>query len=116
MARMFFEVTNYACELYNEVPRTVQNLNIFYNSIIKVFGSRKRIYIYFVTEASPLPKPSISSSGFAGEFFVRASRQAEFIDLLRNEKPIFADLHTGEREVYCNIRTAYEPTGEEENG
>ena len=115
MSSFIFQITQYKCVLYNEVHRRIQNMDIQYNSIITLRGNgNKSVNIFFISDSSPMPQPFINSANNIGTMYVRASRYSEYVDLLRNEKPLFLEFYSGKSAPYCNIRTYIEPVGEGE--
>ena len=81
--------------------------------IIGCYGKGYQLIINFVQEGIALPKPVYNEEKKTGTIFVQSSMFANYLDLLRNEKPIFAYCN-GDRPEWSNISSTNEPVGEGE--
>ena len=69
--------------------------------------------VYFVDDESPMPDPVLSRDGNVATLFLRRELMPVWIDVLRNEKPIFAVIDTAQPSA-SHIATKSELIGEEE--
>ena len=69
--------------------------------------------IYFVPEGATLPPPTYSPASKSGSFYRPISQMALYMDLLRNEKPIFASMDNQNPDGNA-LRTFPEAIGEGE--
>lgn len=53
-----------------------------------------RITVYFLAEGSPEPAPTLSSDGHDAKLWVAREMIPIWIDLLRNEKPLYGYINT----------------------
>jgi len=72
-----------------------------------------RAYLYFSNEGT-LPAAAINQEERSVRIFLPGWQYERFVDLLRNEKPIFCDLDE-DRPDEAVFRTSLEPVGEEES-
>jgi len=73
--------------------------------------------IFFLTEDSPVPNPTYNEGRKEGHIFVPFKYFMHYIDILRNEKPIYA-YFSSENPENMGLRTSVsgEKVGEEERG
>ena len=69
--------------------------------------------VYFVDDESPMPDPVLSRDGNIATLFLRRELMPLWIDVLRNEKPIFGVIDTAQPSA-SHIATKSELIGEEE--
>jgi hypothetical protein len=93
------------------------NTKIKAQGVIHVGGDSEddetgELIIYFLTPDSPAPKPPAytKSTGILGNFCVPYNQMPFYIDLLRNEKPVWFQLVTDKPE-FNSVRTSWEPIG-----
>jgi hypothetical protein len=72
-----------------------------------------RFVIYFAAPGSQLAPPRYSVNAKFGSINVAVAEMHNYVDLLRNEKPVYAYLNS-ERPEWNNLSTSLEPVGEEE--
>ena len=72
-----------------------------------------RFAIYFAAPGSQMAPPRYFPETKFGSINVPVDEMSHYVDLLRNEKPIFAYLNSDKPE-WNNIATTKEPIGEEE--
>jgi hypothetical protein len=70
-----------------------------------------RLDVFFLTADSATPEPQINLAENSGAIFFPMSDMSIFIDVLRNEKPIFGHLR-GDNPQWTSITTSNEPVGE----
>jgi hypothetical protein len=69
-----------------------------------------RLDVFFLTPDSPVPSPLVDLNANSGSIFFPMSDMAAFVDILRNEKPIYGHLR-GDRPEWTSITTTNEPVG-----
>ena len=69
-----------------------------------------RLDVYFLTADSPVPDPVVELESNSGAIFFPISDMPIFVDVLRNEKPIYGHLR-GDRPEWTSITTTNEPVG-----
>ncbi|MCY4146821.1 MAG: hypothetical protein OXE95_01435 [Chloroflexi bacterium] len=69
-----------------------------------------RLDVYFLAPKSPMPAPQVDIANRRGAIFMEISDIHAFVDILRNEKPIFGHLR-GDHPQWTSITTANEPVG-----
>ncbi len=72
-----------------------------------------RFIIYGLHPSSPVPDPVYIEANKVGAIFIPFTELQNYIDLVRNEKPIYAYLNSSKPE-WNSLRTSSEPVGEEE--
>jgi len=110
-----FRVRKYKLTLGYKGRATYNGVAIRIRGIITCYDSNYdyRFIIYFLTEDSPVPDPVYIVQNKAGAIFLPFKEIMPYIDMVRNEKPIYAYLNSDAPESNC-IRTSKEPVGEEE--
>ena len=69
-----------------------------------------RLDVYFLAEGSPVPDPQVDIAGQTGAIFMSIADIHAFVDILRNEKPIFGHLR-GDNPQWTSVTTTNEPVG-----
>lgn len=69
-----------------------------------------RLDVYFLTADSEYPQPVVDLENRMGAIFFPISDMPVFVDVLRNEKPIYGHLR-GDRPEWTSITTTNEPVG-----
>jgi hypothetical protein len=69
--------------------------------------------VMFLAPDSPVPPPTIKLEEKKGYMFMPVSDMLAFVDVLRNEKPIYGHLR-GDRPEWTSVTTGQEPVGEGE--
>jgi len=70
-----------------------------------------RLDVFFLAEDSPYPEPQINLADNAGAIFFPMADLNTFVDILRNEKPIFGHLRV-DNPQWTSVTTSNEPVGE----
>lgn len=117
MAKKTFKLSLYRATLSSHLKASMSGTSFKANGIIHVGGESEsgetgELLIYFLAPDSPVPKPAgftKPTCTYAG-VCVPIEQFSYYIDLLRNEKPVWIELHTDAPEGNC-IRTSFEPTG-----
>lgn len=76
-------------------------------------GGDHRFIAYFLADDSAVPAPTYIPPNKVGAIFLPPTEMATFVDLVRNEKPIYAYLNS-DRPEWNYVRSGPEPVGEEE--
>lgn len=69
-----------------------------------------RLDVYFLAPDSDVPDPIVDLENNMGALFLPANDLAMFVDVMRNEKPIYGHLR-GDRPEWTSITTTNEPVG-----
>lgn len=114
MATKTFVVHNYKVAAGVAMTATWGGTSIKAQGYLACRGSDHRLIVYGLTEQSQVPPPMYVVGNKVGAIFVPFHELAAYIDLVRNEKPVYAYLNSDKPE-WINLRTAAEPVGEEES-
>lgn len=82
--------------------------------IVACHGDDHRFIAYFLTEDSPVPDPVYVEKNKAGAIFRPFEEMNAYVDLVRNEKPVYAYLNSSKPHWNC-LSTSKDPIGEEES-
>lgn len=113
MVTKTFEIDEYKVRLTHALKAKVGGIDIEARGIISCYGEGMRLIIYFLTEKSPVPDPFFNAEKDKGVMIRPFDEIGPFVDLLRNEKPIYGHLDSDEPH-YNSVTTSKEPVGEEE--
>jgi hypothetical protein len=113
MAIKQFVVGTYKQSLGHALESTWGGVQIEARGYIACYGGDHRFIIYFLAENSPVPQPVYIPANKFGAIFVNFSECLPYVDMLRNEKPIYAYLNSDKPE-WNSITTSAEPVGEGE--
>ena len=69
-----------------------------------------RLDVYFLGLESDFPEPQVHLEDRSGAIFLPMEDMGTFVDVLRNEKPIFGHLR-GDNPHYTSVTTSNEPIG-----
>ncbi|MEE8354321.1 MAG: hypothetical protein V3S09_00705 [Candidatus Bathyarchaeia archaeon] len=108
-----FLVSHYQIKLGHGMNATWNGKKIDARGVVACHGEGNRFIAYFLTDQSPVPDPVYNPSNNVGAIFLPFKECAPFIDLLRNEKPVYAYLNSAKPQ-WNSISTSMEPIGEEE--
>ena len=100
MAKHNFLVERYQITL-GDHPKTFGGVDVRPRGVVACFGEFLRLIYYFLPEGADAPSPMWSEDARL------------FVDLLRNEKPIYGNIDT-DLPGDSFISTLHEPVGEEE--
>ena len=113
MAVKTFLVENYELALGHAMSATWSGTTIRARGYVACYGGDHRFIAYFLTDDSPVPNPVYVVANKVGAIFLPFREMEPFVDLLRNEKPVYAYLNS-DQPAWNSIRTTLEPVGEEE--
>lgn len=109
-----FEVDKYRMLIGYRNSATWGGVQIGIRGYVACYGGDHRFIAYFLTDDSPVPDPMYVPQNRVGAIFLSKEEMPGFVDMVRNEKPLFAYLNSDKPE-WNSLRTSYEPVGEEEN-
>lgn len=107
-----FEVKNYQITMGADLPSIESGRDVKVCAIIGCYGDDYKLMINFVAENEGQPKSVYDAEKKTGAIFLPISRLAAYVDLLRNEKPLF--VHLNDKVEWITLGTGHEPTGEGE--
>ena len=108
-----FEVTEYMVILRQLEVMNFEGQEIRLRGIVRCHGTDHTLDVYFLDEASAVPQPTVNVEQKKGYMFMPYRDINILVDLLRNEKPIYAHLRADHPE-WTSITTTKEPVGEGE--
>jgi len=109
-----FIVNTYSIKLGHGLTATWSGTKIKARGIVACYGADHRFIAYFLTDDSLVPNPVYIVTNRVGAIFLPFKEMGPFVDLVRNEKPIYAYLNSV-KPHWNNISTSREPIGEEES-
>jgi hypothetical protein len=116
-----FEIKEYMTILRQLEERDFGGVKAKIRGIVRCTGTaingdaQYRLEVFFLTTDSPIPKPHVDLANHAGSIFLPVADMALFIDILRNESPLYGHLR-GDKPEWTSITTGNEPVGEGEAG
>ena len=109
-----FIVQTYKIKLGHGMTATQSGKQIKARGILACYGADGfRFIAYFLNADRPVPNPVYVVNNKVGAIFLPFNEMGPFVDLVRNEKPIYAYLNDVKPE-WNNISSSNEPVGEEE--
>jgi len=114
MAKHNFPVDRYQITL-GDHPSTWGGVTVRARGIVACFGEHLRVLFYFLPDGAELPNPIWNEDARVAITFLPIQDMLPFVDMLRNEKPIYGNIDT-ENPGDSYISTLHEPVGEEEKG
>jgi len=108
-----FPVEKYEITLGHANTATWSGQTIKARGIVACYGGDHRFIAYFLTDDSPVPNPVYVVQNKVGAIFLPFKEMGPFVDLVRNEKPIYAYLNS-DKPQWNSLSTGKEPIGEEE--
>ncbi|HEX2907057.1 MAG TPA: hypothetical protein VHO69_09370 [Phototrophicaceae bacterium] len=82
-------------------------------AIVRCTGGEYSMDIYFIDDDSTVPDPMYDVTANKGYMFLNIRDIMAFVDILRNERPLYGHLR-GDRPEWMSVTTAKEPVGEGE--
>ena len=115
MAVHRFPIQTYSIKLGDKLSATFSGTTIQARGIVSCMGpDNLRVVVYFLTDDSPVPKPTVTVNGKWGPIFLPKEMIGPWVDMLRNEKPLFGYINT-DRPEWTSVSTTDEPVGEGED-
>ena len=110
-----FNVVRYVAKVGYKGSAIWGGTQIQIQGYVACYGERRdRFIVYGLHPDSPVPPvPVYNVSGDVGAIFVPFSDLANYVDIVRNEKPVYAYLNSDHPE-WMGLRTGSEPIGEGE--
>ena len=109
-----FAVDKYIISLGYANTATWSGVQIKMRGYVACYGGDHRFIAYFLTDDSPVPGPVYVVKNKVGAIFLPFKEMPPFVDLVRNEKPLYAYLNSDKPE-WNSLKTSKEPVGEGEN-
>jgi len=81
--------------------------------IVRCSGDEYTMDVIFLTEDSEVPAPVVDLDNKRGSIFLPIANISAFVDILRNESPIYGHLR-GDKPEWTSVTTTNEPVGEGE--
>ena len=114
MAKHVFDVKKYRITLGDHTT-TWAGCDTRARGVVACFGEHLRLIFYFLADGQDFPDPLWNQDGRVACVFLPFDALPPFVDMLRNEKPITANIDT-DSPGDSFINTGDEPVGEEERG
>ncbi len=108
-----FEIDEYKIRLSHSLKANIKGVQIIARGIVSCYGEGLRLIVYFLDDYSKVPEPYFDVEKDDGTLFLPFEQISAYVDLLRNEKPVYGYLNS-EVPHYNSITTSKEPVGEEE--
>ena len=112
MKSLRFEVKEYQITMGVDLPSIVSGKDVKVCAIIGCYGDEYKLMINFVAENEGQPATAYDTDKKTAAIFLPISRLAGYVDILRNEKPLF--IHLSDKLEWITIGTGHEPIGEGE--
>ena len=114
MAHKVFTVEHYRVSLNHELTASWSGTIIKARGKIVCQGDDHLLFAYFLKDDNQIPEPVYMENDNAGAIFLPFIDMGTFIDILRNEKPVYAYLDSDKPE-WIGIGTFREPVTERES-
>ena len=108
-----FEVKTYEVKVAREMTGTSGGVSAKFPAYIRCNGDVYHAVVYALDDTSPVPENTFVPASKRGTLFVPRWQFKWFLDLLRNEKPVYCYLNS-DTPNWNAIFTGQEPTGEQE--
>lgn len=119
MSAQVFEIKHYMVIWRQEEVRDFDGVTVKIRGIVRCTGNpvnsedEYTLDVVFYAPDSAYPQPIFNADERKGFMFMPISEIMAFVDILRNEKPIFGHLR-GDRPEWTSVTTTKEPVGEGE--
>jgi hypothetical protein len=110
-----FQVANYVLNMGYKNTATWGGVVIQIQGYVACNGADgSRLIVYGLHPSSPTPPaPIYNVAGNVGAIFIPFSEIGKYVDIVRNEKPVYASLNS-DNPNWMSLSTSNEPIGEEE--
>ena len=111
-----FEIKNYMVIWRQLEVREFANVTARIRGLVRCTGvgadaeETYRLDVYFLADDSAVPDPQVDIANRRGAIFMSISDIHAFVDILRNEKPIYGHLR-GDNPQWTSVTTTNEPVG-----
>lgn len=109
-----FEIKQYMVIWRQLEPRDFNGTQIEIRAIVRCSGDQYKMDVVFLAPDSAVPDPTYAADEKKGYMFMPISDLLAFVDMLRNEKPVYGHLRNDKPE-WTSITTSNEPVGEGED-
>lgn len=109
-----FEIKQYMVIWRQVEVRSFAGTDAHIRAIVRCTGTEYKMDVFFLAPDSPVPQPAFEPEEKKGHMFLPISDIMPFVDMLRNEKPIFGHLR-GDRPEWTSVTTSNEAVGEGES-
>lgn len=109
-----FEIKNYMVIWRQAEKRVFGETEVVIRAIVRCTGDEYSMDVIFYSPDSAYPDPVIELDKKKGYMFLPMNDLLTFVDVLRNEKPIYGHLRA-DRLDWTSVTTSQEPVGEGEN-
>lgn len=116
---VIFEIKDYMVIWRQLEPRDFNGTEVLIRAIVRCTGMDPKtsepytMDVVFTAPGSPTPQPIFDTTESKGHMFMPISDLMAFVDILRNEKPIYGHLR-GDKPEWTSVTTTKEPVGEGE--
>ena len=114
MAAIAFEISSYALRGARRMSGSLQGQQLVWRSHIDVYGGDYNMTLYFVDDIDSAPDNVYYAPGKRGIMILPVTQYNWYVDMLRNESPVFAKIYTHAPNA-ISLYTGLEPTGEGED-
>jgi hypothetical protein len=111
MEAKIFEIKEYMIIWRQLEIQTFNSITARVRALVRCTGGEYTMDVYFLAEDSPFPDPFVEPGEKKGFMFLNIRDIFPFVDMLRNEKPIFGHLRP-DRPEWMSVTTTKEPVGE----
>jgi hypothetical protein len=108
-----FEIKHYMVIWRQMEIREFEGVEVSIRGIVRCTGDEYSMDVVFFAPGSSYPDPVFDAENKKGYMFMPIEDIAAFVDILRNEKPIFGHLRA-DRPDWTSVTTTQEPVGEGE--
>ncbi len=108
-----FEIKQYMVIFRQAEQRLFNDTEVIIRGMVRCTGDEYSMDVVFYGNESDYPDPIYDIENHKGYMFMPMSDMMIFIDILRNEKPIYGHLR-GDRPEWTSVTTSQEPVGEGE--
>lgn len=113
MTKVTFEIKTYEVKIARELNAVAEGLKLKFPAYILCRGDEYHVVVYILDDSSPVPSNTFIPAHKRGTIFVHRWQFEWYIDLVRNEKPVFCYLNS-EAPNWNALYTGQEPVGEHE--
>ncbi len=113
MSKKQFEIKTYQITVGTDLLSIVTDEEATIEAIVGCYGDDHQLMINFVKDGETIPSSSFDVDKKIGTMFKPLSQMPIIVDILRNEKPLFAKVNS-DKPNWNSISTGHEPVGEGE--
>jgi len=111
MGAQVFEIKTYMVIWRQEEVRDFSGQAVKIRGMVRCSGDEYTMDVIFYGPDSPVPQPIFDEEGKKGFMFLPVENMMAFVDILRNEKPIYGH-RRNDRPDWTSVTTSQEPIGE----